>query len=165
MKMATILNKFHIFSKVDSKLKRSIKLFHVFDQGNSAFFISATDIVHGLCLSYSSNYYSILYSSEPKVITELCNKNIKQFFIGSSYILAINNANQVFGWVLKKSGNFLTRNRFKRFEYLRSSIFHFENENIVKISVGDKHCLILTSQGNVYGWGSNEYGQVGCGRK
>ena len=31
------------------------------------------------------------------------------------------------------------------------------------MSCGHSHCLALTEEGKLYGWGSNEYGQIGCG--
>lgn len=38
-----------------------------------------------------------------------------------------------------------------------------ENLNVVDISVGQKHALLLTAEGEVYGLGSNEYGLLGLG--
>jgi RCC1 and BTB domain-containing protein len=39
----------------------------------------------------------------------------------------------------------------------------FNNENIVSIACGGCHSLVLTDIGQVYGWGSNYYGQLGLG--
>jgi len=36
-------------------------------------------------------------------------------------------------------------------------------DNIVKISSKGYHCLAINTQGNVYSWGSNEYGNLGDG--
>lgn len=33
--------------------------------------------------------------------------------------------------------------------------------NIIKISAGDSHMLAMTSNGDVYTWGLNNYGQLG----
>ncbi|BBB15215.1 RCC1 repeats protein [Candidatus Rickettsiella viridis] len=38
-----------------------------------------------------------------------------------------------------------------------------ENLNVVDISVGQRHALLLTAEGEVYGLGSNEYGLLGLG--
>ena len=37
------------------------------------------------------------------------------------------------------------------------------NETIVEIAVGNNHVLALTENGTIYGWGLNNYGQVGNG--
>jgi len=37
------------------------------------------------------------------------------------------------------------------------------DETIVEIAVGNNHVLALTEEGNIYGWGLNNYGQVGNG--
>lgn len=38
-------------------------------------------------------------------------------------------------------------------------------ENVVELSCGDRHSFAVTGSGKVFGWGSNEFGQLGCGRK
>ena len=38
-----------------------------------------------------------------------------------------------------------------------------KDENITKISCGSHHVLILTDIGSVYGWGDNNFGQMGIG--
>ncbi|KAJ8906880.1 hypothetical protein NDN08_003364 [Rhodosorus marinus] len=37
------------------------------------------------------------------------------------------------------------------------------NDNIVFVTCGDRHGFALTAEGEVYGWGSNEFGQLGFG--
>ena len=41
----------------------------------------------------------------------------------------------------------------------------FNGINIVQISCGSGHTLVLTSDGMVYGWGNNRFGQIGCGKE
>jgi alpha-tubulin suppressor-like RCC1 family protein len=36
-------------------------------------------------------------------------------------------------------------------------------ENIIAISAGNHHVLALDSNRNVWAWGKNEFGQLGCG--
>ena len=40
----------------------------------------------------------------------------------------------------------------------------FNNEGIIQISCGIHHCLAISSEGNLYGWGDNVNGAVGCGK-
>ena len=39
------------------------------------------------------------------------------------------------------------------------------NQKIISLSCGDRHSFAITAGGQVYGWGSNEFGQLGCGKK
>ncbi len=43
-------------------------------------------------------------------------------------------------------------------------VMGFEGEKIVSISSGMRHSLALTESGRVFGWGSNEWGQLGTGK-
>jgi alpha-tubulin suppressor-like RCC1 family protein len=36
-------------------------------------------------------------------------------------------------------------------------------EKVVQISCGCNHSLLLTKSGDLYGFGHNKYGQIGCG--
>lgn len=38
-------------------------------------------------------------------------------------------------------------------------------EGVCSLSCGDRHSFAITEDGRVFGWGSNEFGQLGCGTK
>lgn len=38
-------------------------------------------------------------------------------------------------------------------------------EDVCYLSCGDRHSFAITKDGRVFGWGSNEFGQLGCGKK
>lgn len=38
-------------------------------------------------------------------------------------------------------------------------------EGVCSLSCGDRHSFAITKDGRVFGWGSNEFGQLGCGKK
>ncbi len=96
------LDHFEICSKIEPKLKKVVKAFHVFDdyKGLNVLFITSDDNVYGLgrnsfgCCGLGHN--SVV--NEPQVIPELCHKSVNQFFIGSSFVLALNSKGQLFGW-------------------------------------------------------------------
>ena len=48
---------------------------------------------------------------------------------------------------------------------LPTVISELSGQKIVALSCGDRHSFAVTKAGRVYGWGSNEFGQLGCGRK
>ena len=39
-----------------------------------------------------------------------------------------------------------------------------ENKHVIQIACGQDHTVALTSEGDVYTWGSNNFGQLGTGR-
>ena len=43
-------------------------------------------------------------------------------------------------------------------------VFNVPKINIKKISVGERHCLALSSMGECYSWGLNDFGQLGLGK-
>lgn len=44
-------------------------------------------------------------------------------------------------------------------------IKELSDKKIVSLSCGDRHSFAISEDGVVYGWGSNEFGQLGCMRK
>ena len=164
--MTEILNRFPLFEKVDESVKKIIKLFHVFDDyyGYNVLFITSDDEVYGLgqnsfgCCGLGHN----TVVNEPQVILELCHKSIKQFFIGYTFVLALNCDNKVFGWGRNQCGQ-LGRGYIseKSIHFKPEVIYHFKILNDLQLSCGSTHSLALTSDGLVYGWGDNSQGQCG----
>ena len=74
------LDNFEICSKIEKNLKKIVKGFHVFDNGENVLLITSDDKVYG----FGSNRYGCCglghnsVVNEPQVIPELCHKNIKQ---------------------------------------------------------------------------------------
>src|ERR1700749_3490886 len=102
------LDHFKISSKIEPKLKKVVKTFHVFDdeKGLNVLFITSDDKVYG----FGSNFYGCCglghnsVVNEPQVIPELCHKNIKQFFIGYDFVLALNKDGHLFSWGYNDEG-------------------------------------------------------------
>ncbi|CAG2100881.1 unnamed protein product [Medioppia subpectinata] len=94
----------------------------------------------------------------PQEIPELRNQSIQYFVNGYNFMLAVNAVNNVFSW-----GAQLAQGH-NQTVYLRPHLIqHFSGKNIVQISCDYSHSLALTGDGRVYAWGSNYYGQIGCG--
>ncbi|XP_029168902.1 RCC1 and BTB domain-containing protein 1-like isoform X2 [Nylanderia fulva] len=94
----------------------------------------------------------------PKEITELCGKKIRTFTCNSAFVLALTEEGEVYSW------------KFSEFESDKRSLIPnmqptptrvMFKECIVDIACGSYHSLALTSDGQVYAWGDNSYGQVG----
>lgn len=48
---------------------------------------------------------------------------------------------------------------------LPTTIPQLSDLDVIALSCGDRHSFAVSRIGKVYGWGSNEFGQLGCGRK
>ena len=52
------------------------------------------------------------------------------------------------------------------FDCMKPEIIDFSKETKIKqISCGSYHTLALTEQGEIYGWGDNRFGKIGCGKQ
>ena len=168
--MTNIFNSFILFSQISEELKQNIKIFNVFDdyKGYNVLFITNDDTVYG----FGSNHFGCCglghntSVDSPQSIPELCHKNIKLFFSGYSFVLALNCDNQLYGWGNNDWGQLGIGTVNDRNEYFKPIIIEsLNNKDIVDISCGSLHSLVLTSSGTVFGWGCNEFGQIGCGKQ
>ena len=164
----TIVDEFKLCSNISEDVKMKIKIFHVFDDTNgyNVLYITSDDKVFG----FGSNHFGCCglghnsVVNEPQIIPELCHKNIKQFSIGLSFILALNSENKVYGWGKNNWGQCGMESINNENEYFVPNLIHFNSESAIQISCGSHHSLALTSTGCLYSWGRNNYGQVGCGK-
>ena len=168
-----IIDKFKICSNISEELKIEIKIFHVFDdmEGYNVLFITRDDKVFGFG-SNSEGCCGLGHNSvvnEPQIIPELCHKNIQQFFIGLYFTLGLSSDEKVFSWGKNNVGQLgrgLSNYIFqmsKSEEYSKPEIIDFSNVKIIHLSCRESHSLALSSDGQIYGWGDNRYGEVGCG--
>ena len=151
---SNILKPFSIANKIGI-LKSFIKYFHVFrdKKGYNMLFVTNDNNVYG----FGNNSYGNCGFGhnnsvcEPKIITELCNKDIIKFFGGLKYTMALTNDNVLYVW-----GRISER---KDLYCKTTKIIQFESE-IENICCTDSTALILMKDGIVYGWGDNSYGQI-----
>ncbi|CAG2168145.1 unnamed protein product, partial [Oppiella nova] len=89
---------------------------------------------------------------------------IQRFINGCDFVLAINDMNHVFSGGHNDWGQ-LGR-RTKRLVFFGTDYGDYENiwelydKNITQICCGGWHSLALTTNGQVYAWGSNDFGQL-----
>ena len=142
----------------------SIKLFHIFDDpyGYNMLFVTNEDNVYG----FGSNYFGVCgfghnkNVKDPKIIPELRDKNIQQFFIGIYFVLAMTSENEFYGWGDNNGGQlglgYATKDKLQHNDrqlmkpILIEALNNFE---ISQICCGFEFVLILTTDGLVYGWG------------
>ena len=151
---SNILKSFSIANKIGI-LKSFIKYFHAFRdiKGYYMLFVTNDNNVYGFGInSYGNCGFGHNNSvSEPKIITELCDKDVIKFFGGLEYTLALTNDNVLYAFGIISERKDL---------YCKPTILiKFENE-IEYISCSDSFAFILMKDGTVYGWGDNKYGQI-----
>ncbi|KAB5582920.1 GDP/GTP exchange factor [Coniochaeta sp. 2T2.1] len=99
----------------------------------------------------------------PMLLPDL--KKIKQLATGTNHVLALDDKGKIFAWG-DGAQNQLARKVFER-EILQSlrpvgiGNLPVRGAKPVKIACGSYHSFVLDSEGRVYGWGLNQYGQTG----
>ncbi|KKA26149.1 hypothetical protein TD95_003643 [Thielaviopsis punctulata] len=92
-------------------------------------------------------------------------KNIKRLAAGSNHVLAINAKNEVTAWGSGEQSQLGRRigerYKMKALQPQHVGIPKSKTNHIVKMACGSYHSFALTSDGKVYGWGLNNFGQVG----
>ncbi|XP_052894618.1 probable E3 ubiquitin-protein ligase HERC4 [Anopheles moucheti] len=97
-----------------------------------------------------------------KLLTSLENYIIMNISCGTAHSLALTNWGQVFSWGSNAVGQLGLDAENGRQQTPRM-IKAIGAKHIVQIASGQYHCLALTNNGELYGWGSNSYGQLGIG--
>jgi regulator of chromosome condensation len=99
----------------------------------------------------------------PTLLPEL--KKIKQLATGTNHVLALDDKGKIFAWG-DGAQNQLARKVFER--EIRQSLrpagvgnMPLRGSKPVKVACGSYHSFVLDSEGRVFGWGLNQYGQAG----
>lgn len=147
--------------------KYQFRYVYVFDdfEGKNYICITKDDSVYGFgsnssgCLGFNHNDYI----PEPTLVRELCSKNICVLYRGQNHMIARNERNEIYCWGHNTCGQ-LGIGIHKQFLIYSAKLNEIlSQKSIVEISCGSNHSLGLTSNGEVYAWGDNDQGQIGCG--
>ena len=167
--MSEIINNFELCNDIPNKLKKIIKkLYVLYDtKGYNVLFVTLNDKVFG----FGSNKYGVcgfghdMVVEEPQLIEELCDKSIIQFYNGWNFVMALTTDNKLYGWGRNNCGQ-LAVTLINNVKLCKPLLIEDLNDIIIEqISCGSAHTLVLSNDGMVYGWGSNRYGQIGCGKE
>ena len=158
-----------IFDEIPIKLKKVIKSFYVFDDRKkyNVLFVTLNDKVFG----FGFNAFGVcgfghqMVVNEPKIIEELCDKSVIQFYNGICSAFALTSDNKLYGWSNNQFGQLGVKVINNGKLYKPVLIEDLNDINIKQISCGLTHTLVLSNEGIVYGWGGNYYGQIGCGKE
>jgi alpha-tubulin suppressor-like RCC1 family protein len=95
--------------------------------------------------------------------TQALISEVVQVEAGSFHTLALKSNGTVWGWGVNTSGQLGDGSVADRSVPVQVGIGVPGFTNIIAVSAGDNHSLALKSDGSVWVWGSNEYGQIGNG--
>ncbi len=131
---------------------------------------------HSLVLTKSGELYGFGYNKGGQIgcgntrnqftpinINGFNNEKIVSIACGGGHSLVLTNIGQVYSWGSNSFGqlglgNSAIQDRPKRID--------LNSDQVVKsISCGWDHCLLLTTDGDIYGFGLNSFGQLGIGNK
>lgn len=91
----------------------------------------------------------------------LVGKHIAAVQCGSNHTLALTKTGQVFAWGRNNYGQIGIGNNTN--QLIPTKITDLEPNYVTMIACGSSHSLALTSDGNLYAWGNNSFGQLGIG--
>ena len=155
---------FPICKKLDESLRHDIKLIHIFGNNKNVLFVTTDDRVFGV----GYNECGVLgfgddeCVEQPIEVTELTDKRLKEFIVGEDFVVAINEGNRVFTWGHNNWGQLGRDCVTDEDVYHKPFIVDLSlSEDIVQVCCRIHHILVLTSSGRVYGWGRNEFGEIG----
>ncbi|CAG2164601.1 unnamed protein product [Oppiella nova] len=162
--MCSYLDEFSICNTISDNIKQNIILFHVFetDYESNVLYVTSDDLVYGL----GYNYYGCLglghnhMVTSPQIIPQLCHQRIQRFINGFSFVLAVTAENHIYIWGQNSWGQLGVTTPETDVYIKPQKLAFFDDKDILEISCGLNHCLILSSDGQVYGWGRNSEGQV-----
>ncbi|XP_054158516.1 E3 ubiquitin-protein ligase HERC2-like [Oppia nitens] len=145
---------------------KCIERFYVFDDslGVNMLFVTKDDRVYGLGANHkgSLGLGHNRWVSEPQEIIHLRHKNIINFINGYNFFVCISSDNCVYSCGYNIYGQL--GQGFKNSIFNRPMIIKInaKNDLVIDVSCGSYHTLVVTENNNeVYGWGSNSYGQIG----
>ncbi|KAI5702500.1 hypothetical protein M8J75_000776 [Diaphorina citri] len=80
---------------------------------------------------------------------------------GLWHSLALNDCGEVFTWGGDTHGQLGLESADKKSQLIPKRVKGLASVSVVQACAGYSHCLVLTSTGELYTWGNNEYGQMG----
>ena len=100
--MFELINYFEIFDVISNDIKKVIKRFYVFhdEKGYNVLFVTINDKVFG----FGSNKWGVcgfghqMVVKGPKIIEELCDKSVIEFYNGICSVFALTSDNKLYGW-------------------------------------------------------------------
>jgi alpha-tubulin suppressor-like RCC1 family protein/tRNA A-37 threonylcarbamoyl transferase component Bud32 len=175
--MSQIIEKFDVLNELSDKFKQRVKILYVFEdyeknenikksvlKGYNVLIVSKDDKTY----AFGINTFNQLGFGHNRVVDKiqivekLCDQQIIDFANGLRHCIARNNRGKVYCWGRNDLGLLGIGSQDKNY-YKPILNQYLNNEFVIDISCGAYHSLVLTNCGEVYAWGSNDWGQIGNG--
>ncbi|XP_061183765.1 E3 ubiquitin-protein ligase HERC2-like isoform X1 [Saccostrea echinata] len=95
----------------------------------------------------------------PKVIEKLMGQDVVRVYCGTQCSLALTKSGAVYSW--GKGDNFRLGHGTEDHVRHPKQIEALSSKKVKDIAIGSLHCMAVTEDGELYGWGRNEQGQLG----
>jgi alpha-tubulin suppressor-like RCC1 family protein len=152
-----------VLNDLSNHLMNNIKIIYVFGyKVSEVFIVTKDDKFYG----FGENTDGVLglghnrQVKKPKIIEELCYKQIISFANGWHNVMTLTSDGKVYSWGRNHLG--VLGNGNTNYELDKPKINEYLiNEVIVDMSCGAYHSMVLTQNSDVYAWGHNHCGQIG----
>ncbi|XP_052077229.1 E3 ubiquitin-protein ligase HERC2-like isoform X2 [Mytilus californianus] len=98
-------------------------------------------------------------SKSPKIVEKLIGQEINKVYCGAQFSLAQTKSGALFSW--GKGDNFRLGHGSEEHVRHPKQIESLSGKKVINIAIGSMHCVAITEDGELYGWGRNEHGQLG----
>ncbi|KAJ1524442.1 hypothetical protein ONE63_010939 [Megalurothrips usitatus] len=102
------------------------------------------------------------HRTRPELVTSLSDYSIQMLACGGSHSLAVTKWGQLFSWGSDSSGQ-LGLNSGSGDQWSAKTVKNLALSVVVQSACGQNHSLALTNDGQLFSWGSNQFGQLGLG--
>lgn len=172
--MSEIIEKFNVLRNLEQKEKESIKLFYIFNNLSEKYpydingtnVIIVTDNDETKVMGENSNgCLGVTEKQKDKTLTilgQLSGKKPISFSNGSYHVVARSSTHNIYCWGYNNTGQMGIGTNGNQSKTPEMNEF-LSTKTIVDVCCGDWHSLALTSTGEVYAWGDNQFGQIGNG--
>jgi len=128
--------------------------------------LSAPPSTHGNIYTFGKSDFTLGYpssssNSKPKRIHALRETNVVAVAAGAHHVAALTDDGKVLSWGHGKSGRLGGGDEQVRM-VPTPVLGALNNRRVTDLSCSDVHTMACTSDGDVYAWGSNRYGQLGA---
>jgi alpha-tubulin suppressor-like RCC1 family protein len=155
------LREWQIAKQLSDDFISNIKFVYIYLRGKSLICVTHNDNVYsygsgmgylGLGLGHNTHV------SQPSLVKELCQKQVKDIKIGDRMLLALTHAGEVYSWGLNNYGQ-LGHQIAGEYNCLKPAVINaLVGKQVIDISCCKYYCLALTQNGVVYEWGRNIFG-------
>jgi alpha-tubulin suppressor-like RCC1 family protein len=152
-----------ILHKLKPQFVSNIQFFYIFgENGNEVIIVTKNDKV----FAFGDNNYGCLglghnnAVKEPQIVNQLCDQQIIDISYGCGHVLALTKSGKCFSWGRNSYGQLGNGTQIDENTPKIITALHYEN--VVQIVCSSVHSLVLTKSSNLYGFGYNEDGRVGC---